>query len=71
MDIINDPNKLEPMLIDAINKLKERESDLETRLLPIERRLKEITEMKSRLADKFSISSPSKTSKRKKLDYQL
>ena len=34
MDIINDPNKLEPMLIEAVDKLKERESDLETRLLP-------------------------------------
>ena len=57
MDIINDPNKLEPMLIDAINKLKERESGLEARLLPIEKRLKEIAEMKSRLADKWIIDN--------------
>ena len=28
MDIINDPNKLKPMLIEAIDKLKERESTL-------------------------------------------
>jgi len=57
MDIINDPNKLKPMIIDAIGKLKERESSLEARLLPIEKRLKEITERKSRLADKFIIDN--------------
>jgi len=57
MDIINDPNKLEPMIIDAIGKLKERESALEARLLPIEKRLKEINAMKSRLADKFIIDN--------------
>jgi len=56
-DIINDPNKLEPMIIDAIGKLKERSSALEARLLPIEKRLKEITERKSRLADKFIIDN--------------
>jgi site-specific DNA recombinase len=57
VDIINDPNKLEPMIIDAIGKLKERESSLEARLLPIEKRLKEIAAMKSRLADKFIIDN--------------
>ena len=57
MDIINDPNKLEPMLIEAIDKLKERESALETRLLPMERRLKEIAEMKSRLVEKWVIEN--------------
>ena len=57
MDIINDPNKLKPMLIEAINNLKDRESSLETRLLPIEKRLKEINAMKSRLADKFIIDN--------------
>ena len=41
-DIINDPNKLKPMLIEAIDKLKERESNLEARLLPIEQHLKDI-----------------------------
>jgi len=56
-DILNDPNKLEPMIIDAIGKLKERESSLEARLLPIEKRLKEITERKSRLAEKFIIDN--------------
>jgi site-specific DNA recombinase len=56
-DIINDPNKLQPMIIDAISKLKERESSLEARLMPIEKRLKEITKMKSRLADKFIIDN--------------
>ena len=57
MDIINDPNKLEPILIEAIDKLKERESALETRLLPMERRLKEIAEMKSRLVEKWVIDN--------------
>jgi site-specific DNA recombinase len=57
MDIINDPNKLKPMLVEAIDKLKERESSLEARLLPIEKRLKEINAMKSRLADKFIIDN--------------
>jgi site-specific DNA recombinase len=55
--IINDPNKLKPMLIEAISNLKDRESSLESRLLPIEKRLKEINEMKSRLADKWIIEN--------------
>ena len=57
MDIINDPNKLKPMLIEAINNLKDRESSLESRLLPIEKRLKEIAERKSRLVDQFVIDN--------------
>ena len=57
MDIINDPNKLKPMLVDAIDKPKGRESSLEARLLPIEKRLKEIAERKSRLVDKFVIDN--------------
>ena len=57
MDIINDPNKLKPMLIEAINNLKDRESNLESRLLPIEKRLKEIAERKSRLVDQFVIDN--------------
>ena len=56
-DIINDPNNLKPMLIEAIDKLKERESALEARLLPIEQRLKDIAERKSRLVDKFVIEN--------------
>jgi len=44
------------MLIEAISNLKDRESSLETRLLPIEKRLKEIAERKSRL-DKFVIDN--------------
>jgi site-specific DNA recombinase len=57
VDILDDPNKLEPMVIEAINKLKERESALESRLMPIEKRLKEINERKSRLVDKFVIDN--------------
>jgi site-specific DNA recombinase len=56
-DIINDPNKLEPMIVEAIDKLKERESNLEARLLPIEKHLKEIAERKARLVDKFVIEN--------------
>ena len=52
-DIINDPNKLKPMLVNAIDKLREQESNLEARLLPIEKRLKEIAEKKSRLVNKY------------------
>jgi len=54
-DIINDPNQVIVVLKDGITNLKKRELDLEARLLPIEKRLKEIAEMKSRLADKFII----------------
>jgi site-specific DNA recombinase len=57
MDIINDPNKLKPMLTEAISNLKDRESSLESRLLPIEKRLKEIAERKSRLVDQFVIDN--------------
>jgi site-specific DNA recombinase len=57
LDIINDPNKLKPMLVEAIDKLKERESNLEARLLPIEQHLKDIAERKSRLVDKFVIEN--------------
>jgi site-specific DNA recombinase len=57
VDILNDPNKLKPMLVDAIDKLRESESSLEARLLPIEKRLKEINAMKSRLVDKFVIDN--------------
>lgn len=57
VDIINNPNKLKLMLIESLDKLKERESNLEARLLPIEKRLKEIAEMKSRLADKWILDN--------------
>jgi site-specific DNA recombinase len=57
MDIINDPNKLEPMLIEAIDELKDRESVLETRILPMEKRLKEIAEMKSHLVKKWVLEN--------------
>ena len=56
-DIVDDPNQVIIVLKEAIEKHKKRESDLESRLLPIEKRLKEITEMKSRLADKFIIDN--------------
>jgi site-specific DNA recombinase len=56
-DIINDPNQVIVVLKDGITNLQKRESDLVARLQPIERRLREITEMKSRLADKFIIDN--------------
>jgi len=58
-DIINDPNKLEPMLQETINSLKAREEDLRARVLPIDERLKSIEEKKVRLADDFVVKNMS------------
>ena len=55
--IADDPNQVIVVLKDGIANLKKHEADLEARLLPIERRLREIAEMKSRLADKFIIDN--------------
>ena len=37
--IINDPNKLEPLLKETIDSLKNREEELRARILPIDERL--------------------------------
>jgi site-specific DNA recombinase len=53
IDIINDPNKLEPLLKESIDSLTRREQELETILLPVEKRLKEVADQKAKLADKW------------------
>ncbi|MFC1892983.1 recombinase family protein [Chloroflexota bacterium] len=52
-DIINDPNALLPLLEDAIKGLRRREEELTVRIQPIDDRLSQITEQKSRLADEW------------------
>ena len=49
--IINDPNKLESLLKETIESLKNREADLSARIQPIEQRLALMAEQKARLAD--------------------
>jgi len=49
--IVNDPNKLENLLKETVENLKEREADLSSRIKPIDARLAEIAEQKARLAD--------------------
>ncbi len=50
-DIINDPNKLRPLVEDAIENLRQRQEELQSRIQPIDDRLAQIAEQKSRLAD--------------------
>ncbi len=49
--IINDPNRLESLLKEIVDSLKNREEDLNARIKPIDARLAEIAEQKARLAD--------------------
>jgi site-specific DNA recombinase len=56
-DIINDPNKLEKLLKETVDSLREREADLNARVKPIDVRLAEITEQKARLAEEWVTSS--------------
>jgi len=51
--IINDPNKLEELLCQTIDDLKNREADLAARIRPIDHRLTQIAEQKARLADEW------------------
>lgn len=53
--IINDPNKLEPLLKDTIEKLQAREKELATRIRPINEQLLEIQEKKARLMDEYVV----------------
>lgn len=55
--IINDPNKLEPMLRDTIDNLRNREEELEARIMPIDKRLVEIAEKKAKLADSWVVEN--------------
>ena len=56
-EIINDPNRLEPMLRETIESLRSREEDLKARVLPIDGQLKDMEEKKARLADEFVIKN--------------
>jgi len=55
--IINDPNKLEPLLQDTIDNLRSREEELEARIMPIDKRLAEIAEKKAKLADSWIVEN--------------
>ncbi len=56
-EIINDPNKLQPMIKETIKNLKVKEEELQASLLPINSRLIEIADRKSRLADEFVVKN--------------
>jgi site-specific DNA recombinase len=53
--ILNDPNKLEVLLKDTIEKLQARERELATRIQPINEQLQEIQEKKARLIDEYVV----------------
>jgi len=50
-EIIDDPNKLEKLLIDTIDSLTKREAELYARIKPIDKRLTEIDQQKAILTD--------------------
>ena len=49
--LLNDPNKLEILLNETIENLKNREEELSARKRPVDKRLTEIAEQKARLAE--------------------
>ena len=49
--IMNDPNKLLPLIKESIDNLRRAEADLSERIRPIDERLAEIAAQKARLAD--------------------
>lgn len=51
--ILNDPNRLEELLNQTVEDLKNREADLTARIMPIDNRLAQIAEQKARLADEW------------------
>jgi site-specific DNA recombinase len=53
--ILNDPNKLEPLLKDTIEKLQAREKELSVRIRPINDQLLEIQERKARLMEDYVV----------------
>ena len=56
-EIINDPNKLQPMIKETVKNLRVKEEELQASLLPINSRLIEIADRKSRLADEFVVKN--------------
>jgi len=55
--IINDPNKLEPLLQETIDSLRNREEELDARIMPINKRLAQIAEQKAKLADSWVVEN--------------
>jgi site-specific DNA recombinase len=53
LTIINDPNKLEGLITDTIESLKNKTKELQERLMPVNEQLSHITEQKARLADEW------------------
>jgi len=60
--ILNDPNELEPLLKDTIEKLQARKKELSMRIRPINDQLSQIEEKKARLMDDYIVRNmePSK-----------
>jgi hypothetical protein len=50
-DILNNPNKLQSLLQETIDSLRNREEELSARIQPIDQRLAQISEQKARLAE--------------------
>jgi site-specific DNA recombinase len=56
-EVINDPNRLGKLLDETINSLREKEADLSARIKPIDQRLSEINQQKSKLAEEWVVGS--------------
>ena len=54
-EIMNDPNKLLPLIKESIENLRRAEADLSERIRPIDERLAEIAAQKNRLADDWIV----------------
>jgi hypothetical protein len=50
-EVIDDPNKLAPMLKDTVENLKTRQEELQARIMPIDEQLAQIAKKKAKLAD--------------------
>lgn len=56
-EIINDPNKLEQLLQDTIDRLTGRVEELEAMIMPIDKQLAQIGQKKARLADSWVVDN--------------
>jgi site-specific DNA recombinase len=54
-ELMNDPNKLLPVIRESIENLRRAEADLSERIRPIDERLAEITAQKAKLADDWIV----------------
>ncbi|MFC2067997.1 recombinase family protein [Chloroflexota bacterium] len=64
-DILNNPNKLQALLQETIDSLKNREKELSARIQPIDRRLTQISEQKAKLAEDWVKENMNPTKYRK------